>query len=178
MPALGAEPDDWDLLNQGTSDALQLLFQRHKDFVYRLALSRLGSVASAEDVTQDVFLRLLGNRKTHQRRAKFSTWLYRVTSNVVIDRLRRRGRLVALSDAHEDPGRCEPYEARITLDRAIGLLQQLPTRQREAVLLREFEGMSTAEAAEMMQISTGSVKTHLHRGLARLRELLDPSHNQ
>ena len=156
---------------------MQQLFERHKDFVFRVALGRLGSTHSAEDATQDVFLRLVGSRKRYQRRAKFRTWLYRVTANVATDRLRRRGRLVALHDAKIEPSRSEPHEARITLDRALALLDQLPNQQRETVLLREFEGLSTAETAELLGISTGSVKTHLHRGIARLRELLESPPN-
>ncbi len=163
----------WDLLNQADRLAMDKLFSLHADYVYRLALSRLGAVSDAEDVTQDVFLRLIKNRRQHTQRAKFRTWLYRVTSNVVTDLLRRRGRLT-LSPEPPDLVQAANQDDQLTLHQAIAVMSQLPQRQREAVLLREFEGFSTAETAEALGISAGSVKTHLHRGLQRLRELLEP----
>ncbi len=164
--------NDWALLNERTPEALNELFIRHRDFVFRVALSRLQSRDTAEDVAQDVFMRLLTLKRRLLDRASFRTWLYRVTCNAAADRIRQQGRLVALTEPMEQ-GADEPYAERLTLVNALQLLNKLPERQRDAVMLRCFEHYSTNETADLMGISGGSVKTHLHRGLARLRELLD-----
>ena len=166
--------DSWSLLNQATPESTRRLFELHKDYVYRLALSRMGSVSDAEDVTQDVFLRLLSIRKKHLRRAKFRTWLYRVTSNVLTDQLRRTKRLSFFAETPQVE-QADRAETNLSLEQALALINRLPTRQREVVLLREFEGFSTAETADLLDISEGAVKSHLHRGLNHLRVRLEPT---
>ena len=161
--------DDWRLLLDGDSTAgVGVLFERHKDYVYRLAWGFLGDRSLADDVTQEVFLRLAKKRPHWRPRARFTTWLYRVTLNVSRELGRRARRRPPPS---EDPPTtaAPPDPALADLQRALG---RLPDRQREAVVLRHLEGFSTRETAQVMGCREGSVKTHLHRALATLRDLL------
>jgi len=139
----------------------------------------MGSTSDAEDVTQEVFVRLLRNRKKHRRKARFRTWLYRVTVNILTDQLRRSKRLRFFSEV-PDTAQVDSAETSLTLEQALTLINQLPTRQREVVLLRQFEGFSTLETAELLNISDGAVKSHLHRGLRQLRARLEsqPSNHE
>lgn len=173
QPASYAD-DDWRLLTApcGGEDGLGLLFTRHKDYVYRLAWGFLGSRSLAEDVTQEVFLRLAKGRSRWWPRAKFRTWLYQVTLNTAREFRRRRQRdAQPLTDealerqTAPDP----PTLARADLSRALDLL---PQRQREVVVLRFYEGLSTKETARIMRCREGTIKSHLHRALATLRQAL------
>lgn len=159
--------DDWDLLNRVRRDpnALETLFIRHRDFVYRLAWSRLADVARAEDVTQEVFYRLATSRRRFFKGARFQTWLYRVVVNQVVDLQRSLTRLPPETTPTEVAG----PDLRSDLEQVMEALSDFPERQREVVLLRLLEGFSTEETARALRISRGSVKTHLHRAKERLK---------
>lgn len=169
--------DDWQLLRgAGEGDDLagfEVLFDRHKDYVYRLAWGFLGARALAEDVIQEVFLRLARRRRRFLPRAKFRTLLYRVTLSTARELQRRRRR-----DARYEPAldrRETPPEPR--LDPRLGELARaldgLSQRQREVVVLRYYEGLDTRETARVMRCREGTVKAHLHRALGALRRLLE-----
>ncbi|MEM8934681.1 MAG: RNA polymerase sigma factor [Acidobacteriota bacterium] len=161
--------DDWRLLLDGDApDRIGLLFERHRDYVYRLAWGFVSDPSLAEDVTQEVFLRLARKRPHWRPRARFTTWLYRVTLNVSRE-LGRRARKEPPTTDTVDPTISAPDPALADLQVA---LARLPDRQREAVVLRHLEGLSTRETAQVMGCREGSVKTHLHRALAALRDLL------
>ena len=177
------EIDDWALLRRAGADdqAFVELFTRHKDFAFRVAWGLLARRADAEDATQEVFLRLLDQRRRFRPRARFTTLLYSVTLNVCRE-IRRKGRLettteptelTRLSERNESPAEQErspaldPRLADLTI-----ALEKLSERQRETVVLRHLEGLSTAEAARVMGCHPGTVKTQLHRGLETLRASL------
>lgn len=157
--------------------ALQELFLRHRDFVYRLAWSLLRDQASAQDVTQDVFVRLAASRKRYFQRAAFRTWLYRVTTNTVHDYRRKQIKTIELTACVEKSARDSP-ELHSDLDRVLEAMSDLPDRQRQVVILRLFEGFSVAETAKALGCSGGSVKTHLHRATTKLRILLGTTQDQ
>lgn len=167
------EADDWALINRVRKDpeALGELFRRHKDFVYRVCWSTLRDESAAQDAAQDVFLRLAKQRRKLSANAQFRTWLYRVAANVVRDCLRREQiRAVATERDSEDHRASAETDTRLgELSRA---LEELSERQCDVVVLRIFEGFDTRETAEALDISEGSVKTHLHRALAALRTQL------
>lgn len=167
--------DDWELLARARRDpsALGELFRRHRDAVYRFAYARIGNVDDANEITQEVFLRLASYRRPIFRRARFTTWLYRVTRNLAVDEWRRRGRRGEVSlEAVELPV-SSSAEAYTDLGRVLALLDGLPPRQREAFQLRILEQWSLGETAAAMGISGGSVKTHLHRALSTIRKQLE-----
>lgn len=167
--------DDWDLLASVRRDptALDTLFRRHRDTVFRFAYARLQNEDDANDLTQEVFLRLGSYRRPVFRRARFSTWLYRVTANLAADEWRRRQRVTTVAGNDEEAEAPANPAAAKDLDRVLALLPELPERQRETLVLRILEGWSVAETAAAMGISNGSVKTHLHRALESVRRQLE-----
>ena len=167
--------DDW-LLLKDTRDAsagLDILFDRHKDYVFRLAWGFLGGRDLAEDVTQEVFLRLANRRWRWRPRAKFRTLLYQVTLNTCREIRRRRARESRFTAPAGDSAvpTVPPRDPRLAdLGRS---LAGLSDRQREAVVLRFFEGCDTRETAWVMGCREGTVKSHLHRALEALRRLME-----
>lgn len=173
-----AAADDWDLLARAADDeaALGTLFERHRHYVYRLAWGVLNDDHSADDVVQEVFLKMRRGRLKAARKAKFTTWLYTVALNTAREqgRVKRRGwrDKIVLSPFGTDT------DMRTDLTRVDNLqdlgtaLTKLPTRQREVVVLRFLEGFDTRETAEIIGCREGTVKAHLHRATESLRKLL------
>jgi RNA polymerase sigma-70 factor (ECF subfamily) len=137
-----------------------------------------GDRARAEDVLQNTYLRVIGGRAVYGGRSLFRTWLFGVIRRVALEENRRvraeRARTVVLehpaaqnlADGHARP---DEFESARALHHA---LAQLPERQREVLHLVFYQDMSIAEAAEIMDTSLGSARTHYERGKARLRTLL------
>jgi RNA polymerase sigma factor (sigma-70 family) len=150
----------------GDQPAARILTLRHAPRIFALARRMLGDTAEAEDVTQETMLRLWRIAPDWQDRAAVGTWLYRVASNLCVDRLRRRRPLAneAVPDlADETPGALGRLEAR---DRAAALhaaLAALPDRQRLAILLRHFEDRSNPEIAAILEVSVEAVESLLAR---------------
>ncbi len=165
----GTDGDDWDLLlGKPSEEARAELFLRHRDYVFRLAWSFLRDGQRAEDVTQEVFLRLFRPAAGRSPKARFRTWLYQVTLNTTRETRRRHSREVLTAEPEVLSRRPDFATDPTRLDLA-RLLGCLPERQREAVVLRYLEGFSTEETARAMGCRAGTVKAHLHRGLAALR---------
>jgi len=169
----------------GDEDAFAKLVALHADRVYR-ALRRFGlDAGEADEVAQDVFLRAWRGLARFQERARFSTWLYRIAFNEAQRRLARRAPPLVESDPdRDDPvialpeathlgpeARALDREFEQTLERA---LAQLPAEWRAAVVLRDIEGLSTKEAAEIVGTRQPAFKSRLHRGRMQLRALLEP----
>ncbi|WP_071673584.1 RNA polymerase sigma factor [Nioella nitratireducens] len=182
------EPLDAEL-DQLQDDALMVLFANGEPAAARILTARLlprvlnhaarvlGDRAEAEDVAQDAMLRLWKAAKTWTAGgAKPSTWLYRVTANLAVDRLRRAGRAVGLDDTDEPEDDAPDAEARLVeagrmaaLDAA---LARLPERQRQAVVLRHIEGVSNPEIADALEISVEAVESLTARGKRALAKAL------
>jgi RNA polymerase sigma-70 factor, ECF subfamily len=159
-------------------DGLYLLFA---DRVYRYLLARLGDVELAEEITSQVFLRLI--EKVHMYRiapkdnvAIFSAWLYRMAYNKMVDilRARRRANLVDLEHAERMSGgkSVEGVHEQLDNEEIFGKLQLLNEQQREVLILRFIEELSISETAHTMQKSEGAIKALQHRALASLRRYL------
>lgn len=161
----------------GDAGAASALTLRLAPRVIGYAARLLGDRAEAEDVAQDAMLRLWRVApEWRQGEAKVTTWLYRVTTNLCTDRLRKSGRAVEL-DAVAEPedGRQSVEAALIETDRARALqaaLATLPDRQRQAVVLRHIEGLSNPEIAEAMDIGVEAVESLTARGKRALRQIL------
>lgn len=179
-PAGGpVEDPDLDLVRRagaGDGPACAALVDRHLARITALAGRMLGNRADAEDVAQEVFLRVWQQAaKWRAGEARFSTWLHRVTLNLCHDRLRRR-REVALEAAGDPPSGEPPpgadlQQAAVTA-RVQGALAQLPERQREAILLCHYQELGNIEAAAVLGVSIEALESLLSRGRKRLRELL------
>ncbi len=168
-PQMQADTDDWHLLAaaQAGEGGFDTLFTRHKDYVYRLAWGFTGDYALADDVTQEVFVRLVKSKRW-QPRARFRTWLYKIVLNTSRElRRRHRREIDELPSDYDDRTAPEHVGHDRELARA---LERLPDRQREVVVLRFYEELSTKETARIMGCREGTVKTHLHRALVALRD--------
>lgn len=158
---------------------LDLLYRRHHRAVYQLALRYgLGNEAWAEDVTQDVFIALLDELPTLDDRSHLDGWLYRVTCNRCLRKLRReqflRQPLVRWLLTREDVGSIEQQVfARRDLERTRRALAELPARERIVVGMCHLDGKSQREVCEALGLSKGYVSKLLARGIAKLEEALD-----
>jgi RNA polymerase sigma-70 factor (ECF subfamily) len=164
----------------GDHGAFAQLFDRHYGRVYRLVCRYTGNSADAEDLTQTVFLKVMRGAESFVPRARFTTWLYRVTANECLSHLRRGRRSLELNVGEDAPEAVDSRQA----DPADGLLRaevaaevrravlSLPERQRLAVVLSRYEGQSYAEIAEVLGVSAPAVKSLLNRAHVALREKL------
>jgi len=174
----------------GKAGAFEELVRRHQRRVFNLVYRSVGGVADAEDLVQEVFLRVYRAAGRYRPTARFTTWLYRVTSNVIINWLRRRdrrpvelarivageegaGNPTALADPTGETGleTLSREELRAQVRRAI---ESLAPNQRLAVVLFRFEGLSYHEIAASMSCSVMAVKSLLSRARENLRQRLAP----
>jgi RNA polymerase sigma-70 factor (ECF subfamily) len=144
----------------------------------------VGSAHEAEDLAQEVFLRVYRTRKRYTPRAKFATWLFTIANNLALNALRDRKRRPVLPLEAGDSGSLGPGPPTRDAPPAHGLQQQelaavirtaldgLNERQRVAIVLNKFEDMNYADIAEVMGLSTKAVKSLLSRARGRLREVL------
>ncbi len=151
----------------------------HSARVYRLAYRLTGNQHDAEDLTQEVFVRVFRSLDTY-RPGTFEGWLHRITTNLFLDQVRRKARIRfdALPDDSGDrlPGR-DPGPERafehLNLDLDVqAALDQLPPQFRAAVVLCDIEGLSYEEIADTLDIKLGTVRSRIHRARAMLRESL------
>ena len=180
------EPADADLVDRalgGERDAFEAIYRRYQAIVYRFARSMTGSVAMAEDVTQEVFVALMRDLARYEpQRAGLSTYLYGVARNVTRARLRRERRFVNLDDvASEGSEPASPDDPAAALVRSQDLIclrkaiVGLPSRYREVVILCDLHGLSYAEAASAIDTPVGTVRSRLHRGRNLLVERFRPA---
>ena len=179
------EPSDEELMlrfGSGDAAAFDVLYTRHRGGVFRYLLRQCGNRAAAEELLQDIWLNLMQARARYQVEAKFTTWLYTLAHNRLIDHFRRhRGaHLVSLGgDDEDDP--VEPAahetvqperraEAREQAARLLWLVDALPAVQREAFLLHEEGGLSLEQIAEVTGAGRETVKSRLRYALDKLRE--------
>jgi RNA polymerase sigma-70 factor (ECF subfamily) len=166
------------------AEAFDRLVGTYRRRVYALARSIVRDPAAAEDVAQDVFVKLWKALPRYDGRAQLATWIYAITRNAAISALRRRRPEVSLEEpdvlaaaeaagAHRpDPGGDSARE----LDRALArLVEALPDHQRQVVTLYYLEERSCDEVAAMLGMPVNTVKTHLHRARARLAAELGPA---
>ncbi len=160
-------------------NAFRTLVEKHVDRSYALALRLLGNASDAEDVAQDVMLKVWSSRGTWKEgKAKFTTWLYRVITNRCID-IRRRPRTEDMEKAPELADENPDALSLIHRDEVKTLLEiameQLPEQQRTALILSYSDDLSNPEIAEIMEKSVSSVESLLKRGRQNLRVLLHKS---
>ena len=178
---------DERLLNRasrGDEAAFLLLYERHRDAVFRFAYRLLGSTGLAEDITQDCFLSLLRQpTRFDSSRASLRTYLLAAARNLSFKQFRNAGHDVAVEELTDElrmPVGAEPLSR--LLDEELSsevrrAVESLPPLQREALVLFEFEELSLAEIAEVVGADTGTVKARLHRARQRLKRILAPYMN-
>ncbi len=176
------------------------LVQSQQTYVYSIAMSLMHNPADAADMTQDAFIRLMRSLGTYRGETKFTTWLYRLVTNICLDGLRRRGRPVESlddqgaqaqnGDGAQTPGerladadRWSQPEQRLDLRESAtevrAALQQLPAAQRLTLTLHYFEDLRYEDIADVTGLPLNTVKSHIRRGKERLAQLLtDPVEDQ
>jgi RNA polymerase sigma-70 factor (ECF subfamily) len=169
-----------------TSDtgAVSELYDRYSRLVYSLAYFIVGEQGTAEEIMQDVFLRIWEKADTYrQEQARVNTWISSVTRNRAIDVLRSRGAKINSSSiawdesAHnllpDDHNTEAQVEQRMQQDRVRRAIKALSDEQQDVLRLAFFQGLSHSEIAEATRIPLGTVKTRIRTGMQRLREILD-----
>ena len=182
--------DEADLVRRvqgGDTAAFEILFTRYSSRLFRQAVQLLGNEAEAEEILQEVFLTLYTKAQTFRAEAAVSTWLYRLTTNASLDRLRRRTRRpeVLIDDylpqfAPDGHHREHPIvdwsqnlEGTLVRDEAHQLLRQaidtLPPLDKAVVVLSDLEELSQRETADILNLTVSAVKSRLHRARLFLR---------
>jgi RNA polymerase sigma-70 factor (ECF subfamily) len=170
----------------GDDTAFGVLFARHRDRLWAVALRTTGDPDEAADALQDAMIAAFRRAGSYRGDAAVTTWLHRIVVNACLDRLRRRK--VRLTDplpndlddpprrhAHEERAQVDPAEVAESHERrrlVMAALDRLPPDQRAALVLVDMEGYSVAEAAELLDLPAGTVKSRCSRGRARLLPLL------
>ncbi|MGH2952076.1 MAG: RNA polymerase sigma factor [Solirubrobacterales bacterium] len=180
-PAAEAEAVLVDRAQRGDRGAFEELVRRHADRLYAVVLRFVADGEEAQEVTQDAFLRAWRNIGQFEGRSRFFTWLYRIGINEAKRRLGRRppASVVSLDDEPipEAPDWSEAPETRIAQADLRALLEQairaLPLEYRAPIILRDVEGLTTREAAEVMDIGEAAFKSRLHRARLAVRRALD-----
>jgi RNA polymerase sigma-70 factor (ECF subfamily) len=181
----GSERDDAEVIQQvlsGNTAMFELLMRRYNERVYRAARAIVRDEDEAEDVMQQAYVNAFVHLRQFNGSAQFSTWLTRIAVNESLARVRRQGRYQAYDD---DRSNVEPFmssdpsenpERQAFTGELRGLLEwaidTLPDGMREVFVLRDVEGLSTAEAAACLGVTEDVVKTRLSRGRAALRRVL------
>jgi RNA polymerase sigma-70 factor (ECF subfamily) len=167
----------------GETPLYEVIMRRYNKRLYRVARSIVKSDAEAEDVVQDAYVRAFQHLRQYEARAKFSTWLTRIAVYEALRRVRRTRQFEewdAMKESEQNEtlgnqssGSPESLAASAELARLLEeAIEDLPDGYREVVMMRDVEGMSTAETAECLSISEDNAKVRLHRGHALLRKTL------
>ncbi len=186
----GRTPEDaedvrlMELVGAGDTAAFELLIERHQTLVLGTVGRMLGNIGDAEDIAQQVFIRVWKSAKRYTPKAKFTTWLLKITRNLVFNEMRRRKRhaLLPFPVNAEGEDRPLPDERAITPDASLleqelnaaiqTAIGELPESQRMAVILRRYEELSYEEIAEVLDQSVSAVKSLLFRARTELRASL------
>ena len=168
----------------GDADSFNVLISRWERPIYALAYRVIGREEDARDVTQETFLRAFRALRGFKGDAKFSSWLYRIALNLCHDWMRkeRRTPLVAVPEGVEveqlaaERGPIESVEdlaARAELSRGVAAaMEHLPAEQRQAIILKQYHGLTFQEIADLMKCPLSTVKTRVYQGLSTLRKQL------
>jgi RNA polymerase sigma-70 factor (ECF subfamily) len=173
------------LCQQGQKDYFEILIRRYMEKAFHIAFNFTRDKETAKDLSQDAFLRAFANLKQFDGRSSFYTWFYRIVVNLCLDHARRRGRVSwqSLDDLGEEPHVQQQLadmslapdheamagEAKRKVD---ATLEAMPNKQRTAFLLRNHQGLSIADIAQVMKTTEGTVRVYLHRAVAALRQSL------
>ncbi len=176
---------------QGDLEAFETLFSSHVRAVMNYAYRFVRNRDVAEEMAQEVFLRVHDSGLTYKPAARFTTWLYRIATNVCLNEIRKpyfRARHASIDEPHrngnavqrmefEDTSQTSPYHkiARQDISRLLrATLEHLPEKQRIAFILNKYQELSYTEVAEVMQVSEKAVKSLIHRAKERMAERLQP----
>lgn len=175
------------LASQGDRRAFSELVEMYKDKMYHLGYRMLGNAQEAEDVVQETFLRVYTNLHKYDDTQKFSTWIYRIATNLCIDRLRKKKNVYSLDAEMTDgdgndfysllPSEEETPEEQLVLtetqQRIRRAIEDLPEKYKSVVILKYLHDQSLQEIADVLNMPVTTVKTRVHRGREFLRKRLE-----
>lgn len=172
---------------KGSAEAYDELIRRYSTGLFGYVYRCVGNHADAEELLQDIFLRMVRGLRTYREQEKFKVWLYRLAHNRIVDHWRRR-RPIPMSDQSENdpighaPGRetnpAVAADQAEQVDRLQQALEHLSPEQRETLLLRYFGGVRFEQIAKMTGCPIGTALARAHRGLAKLKNLLAEKENE
>ncbi len=172
-------------VKEGDNEAFELLVELHQSAVIGTVAKMLGGASEAEDIAQQVFIRIWKSAKRYQPQAKFTTWMFTITRNLVFNETRRRRRKPTVSvEEREEESHQQVEDVHSTtpdqdvlhseLERAVDdAIQALPEKQRLAVVLRRYEEMPYDEIGRVLSMSVPAVKSLLFRARTQLKESLE-----
>lgn len=181
---------DSDLITRaadGDASAFQALVEQHRSMVYRVAYQFAGNHHDAEDIAQEVFLKVYRSLDQFRQDAQLSSWLYRIVMNACIDHRRRHVPAAGAPSAEEAERRLASVEEETPgpedrayageLGQAIALeVSRLPPGQRVVFIMRHHQGLKLGEIARLLGLAEGTVKRQLHAAVHRLRHALAHAH--
>ena len=162
---------------RGDAGAFEMLYKRHRGALFRFILRAVKQRAAAEELFQEAWIRVIEARSRYAPQARFTTWLYTIAHNLLVDHWRRKGlTLVQLDEeelvaAPDNPAR--QAEAREALARLVQAIEALPAAQREAFLLHEEAGLTVAEIAAATGTNEEAAKSRLRYAMAKLKAAVD-----
>ena len=190
-----AELTDEDVMERcalGSETAFRALVQRYRSRIMNLVCRFINDRDRAEEISQEVFLRVYRNRERYRKSGKFSTWIFTIADNLTKNEIRSRVRhkgTFSLDAMEEDSGGQglafpdlkplpdEDLNASEIRRRVAEALEKIPARYREAVVLRDIEGLSYEEVGEILRIPGGTVRSRINRARLMLKERLKPHLN-
>ncbi|WP_053364811.1 RNA polymerase sigma factor SigW [Bacillus sp. FJAT-27245] len=173
-------------IKKGDQDAFAEIVELYKDKLYQLGYRMLGNSHEAEEIAQEAFIRAFVNINSYNQEYKFSTWLYRIATNLCIDRIRKKKPdfyldaemagtegLTLYSRIPSDSPLPDKEVEMMELQEAIqGEIIKLPEKYRSVIVLKYIEELSLNEISEILDLPLGTVKTRIHRGREALRKQL------
>ena len=178
--AFSTDQQQINLVLHGHTHAFAVLVERYKDMVFTLALKMLKNREEAEEVAQDAFLKVYKSLNSYKQESKFSTWLYKITYNTCLDRIRKNNRQqntidiesyseAALVSSDDIIGRMEDMERKQLIRECLNLL---PGEDGFLLMLYYFEEQTVKEISKIMDITVNHVKIKLHRSRKKLATLI------
>lgn len=175
--------DDNTLIDEtlaGDPEAFGLLVRKYQNRLFTTVTHMVGSADAARDIVQDVFVQAFLKLDTFKRASAFYTWLYRIAFNTCVSHRRRRRPMQSTDRNRELAGEepvdrtppTDPLEQQETADQVQRALAQLSDEHRQILLLREVEGCSYEELAEILEVPVGTIRSRLHRARMQLRDEL------
>lgn len=168
---------DLGLINKfkgGLMEGFEMLVKKYHNRVINIANSLVGNTSDAEDIAQEAFLKVYRSLHSFNARAKFSSWLYRVTVNTAYDHLRKHTHKAASLDEidYENIADTKNHEDVIAKDSMQDALRKIPFLFRSALILKEIEGLSYEEIAKTLSIRIGTVESRIFRARKMLKDIL------
>lgn len=155
----------------GDAPALEALIGMYYDAVHAFCCRRVGDTTLGADLCQDAFLKMVEHLPRYREQGRFKSWLFTIAANLCRDAFRARKPTAEL-DENQVAGGQHFEESTENAELLKTALSKLPDAQQEAVVLRYYHGFSTAEMARILRVPPPTVKTRLHRGLKKMREIL------